>query len=118
MSTEEETPLVHIGEKIKLNWTDKDGTSKTVRAKVEAITLSTKKKHNTYYKYELSLYKENNATIVTRLKHLLWERRIISAKRDHDEHTGLPKDNAESTTKKQKIEALKYRSFTGKLITF
>ena len=35
-----ETPLVSVGEKIKLTWTEEDGSSRTIHARVQNIEKS------------------------------------------------------------------------------
>jgi len=112
MSSKEDPPLVSVGEKITLEWAEEGGKSRTIHAKVVSVTLSSKKKHGSYYKYELSLYKENNEIISTRLANLPWERKNTSIKRArNDEVTEtisapIAKSNDEASSKKQKVNAV------------
>ena len=111
MSAKEDQPLVSVGEKITLEWAEEGGKSRTIHAKVVSVTLSSKKKHGSYYKYELSLYKENNEIISTRLANLPWERKSKSSKRvrnDEVTETVSPPvaDGTDSiNAKKQKVNA-------------
>lgn len=109
MSAKEDVPLVSVGEKITLEWAEEGGKSRTIHAKVASVTLSSKRKHGSYYKYELSFYKENNEIISTRLINLPWERKSKSAKRSRNdeptESVSTAKAIDETKAKKQKVNA-------------
>ena len=77
-----DVPVVNVGDKIKLKWAEESGTGRTVHAKVHSIEKSSKKKHGTFWKYNLCLYKENNEILSTRLLNLPWELKK-AAKRSH-----------------------------------
>lgn len=68
-----DTPVVSVGDKIKLKWAEEGGTGRVVHARVQSIDMSSKKKHGTFWKYTLCLYKENNEILSTRLLNLPWE---------------------------------------------
>ena len=96
-----ETPLVSVGEKIKLTWTEEDGSSRTIHARVQNIEKSSKKKHGSLWKYELCLYKENDAIISTRLAHLPWERKK-KEKRTNETTSEMNKSNKKSKPSEEK----------------
>lgn len=101
----EDLPLVKVGDKIKLKWSEDDGNSesRTVHARVQSVEKSSKKKHGTYWKYELCLYKENDAVISTRLVNLPWELKKKS-KRTADEVEGdAEQPIKDSSNKKSKV---------------
>lgn len=92
MAGEKDAPVVNEGDKIKFQWTEEDGKSRTIHARVVAVEKTPKRKHGSFYKYELCLYKENNASFSTRLINLPWEKKG-STKRTQDvaDEEQLPK---------------------------
>lgn len=117
-------PLVRVGDKIKLKWPDESGTDRTVHAKVQSVDKSSKKKHGTFWKYELCLYKEGDAVISTRLVNLPWElsKKTKRSPDDGDEQTSPKKKKKEKHEKNgEKVETSTAttiisipRSLTGK----
>lgn len=102
-------PLVEVGEKIKLEWSEEGGKGRTIHAKVISVSRSSKRKHGSYYKYELALYKENNEIISTRLINLPWERKSkSSSKRTRDDNSSEPvavvSNSDAPTEKKHKVD--------------
>lgn len=105
-------PIVEVGEKIKLEWAEEGGKGRTIHAKVTSVTKSSKRKHGSYYKYELALYKENNEIISTRLINLPWERKSKSSKRTREEEstpaavsqTNTTANTETNTDKKRKVD--------------
>ena len=75
MASEKDVPVVNVGEKIKFQWSEEGGKTRTIHASVTGVEKSSKRKHGSYYKYELCLYKENNAPFSTRLINLPWEKK-------------------------------------------
>lgn len=100
-------PLVAVGEKIQIQWPEDGGSSRTINAKVTAVSKSSKKKHGSYYKYELTLYKDNNEVLETRLINLPWERKVKSSKRSREIDTVEPtKLIDDKSAKRSKSESL------------
>lgn len=99
MASEKDLPVVEIGEKIKFQWEEEGGKTRTIHARVIGVQKSTKKKHGSYYKYELCLYKENNASLSTRLINLPWEKKGSSKRK------GAPADEDPPAKRKESNKA-------------
>lgn len=81
MASEKDLPVVEVGEKIKFQWEEEAEKTRTIHARVIGVKKSSKRKHGSHYKYELCLYKENNASFSTRLINLPWEKKESSKRK-------------------------------------
>lgn len=74
MMSEEEVPVVSIGDQVKVDWCLKHETDGTTRkGEVIDVAFSKKYKHGTHYKYSIQF--SDGEIVETRLIHLNWKLR-------------------------------------------
>ena len=104
----EDSPVVVVGQRIKVHWPNDDGSTEKVHAYVIGIEKCKKVKQSSLYKYTLRIENTANSGMSeptersTRLLHLKWKKSYSDNKKRDDDESVLQNDEITPPKKKQK----------------
>ena len=99
----ENSAVVSVGDKIKVNWPNDDGTTEKVSATIVAVDKSKKEKNGSFYKYKIVM-KATGEEYSTRLLHLKWKKVTPKQKRTEEADTHPQNDCEDSLPPKKKAK--------------
>ena len=101
MSEPKDKPVVAVGDKIKVNWPLEDGSYEWTSGLVTDVSISSKEKHGSRYKYKIQL-KNDTSPSETRLINLEWK---FKSSKKRSKSDSKSEDNNDVQNKKQKASS-------------